>query len=138
LFNVLNRRTERESSEHALISLKVFADFDSTMRRFESSRPSQAVTQLKIVASEIIEVPAERGLSQTLIPSLYSKFAQSPREIGDSLWLLIEIFPFLGDAGRRPGFELHCVASGAVSIGHFHLKHQPKSRSRMPAFDAKS
>jgi hypothetical protein len=28
-------------SECALISLKVLADFDSTMRRFESSRPSQ-------------------------------------------------------------------------------------------------
>ena len=27
-------------SEYALISLKVLADFDSTMRRFESSRPS--------------------------------------------------------------------------------------------------
>jgi hypothetical protein len=36
-------------SERALISLKVQPDFDSTMRRFESSRPSQAVTQPKSV-----------------------------------------------------------------------------------------
>jgi hypothetical protein len=32
-------------------------DFDSTMRRFESSRPSQALSQLKIVPSYIIEIP---------------------------------------------------------------------------------
>jgi hypothetical protein len=32
-----------------LISFRRLPDFDSTMRRFESSRPSQAVTQLEIV-----------------------------------------------------------------------------------------
>src|ERR1700686_508416 len=36
-------------SECGLISLKVLPDFDSTIRRFESSRPSQPVTQLKSV-----------------------------------------------------------------------------------------
>jgi hypothetical protein len=37
-------------------------DFDSTIRRFESSRPSQPVTQLKIVGRQIREVPANCGL----------------------------------------------------------------------------
>src|SRR5207249_2002359 len=78
-------------------------DFDSTIRRFESSRPSQAVTQPQIVGFEIQEVPANGRLLQIYFLSLYSKFAQSPSEIADSLWLVIEIFPFLGDAGWRPG-----------------------------------
>src|SRR5580692_12380311 len=33
-------------------------DFDSTIRRFESSRPSQAATQPKIVCIESVEMPA--------------------------------------------------------------------------------
>jgi hypothetical protein len=37
-------------SEYALILFMVPADFDSPMRRFESSRPSQPVTQLEIVS----------------------------------------------------------------------------------------
>jgi hypothetical protein len=36
--------------------------FQSGMSKFESSQVSQAVTQLKIVASEIREVPADCGL----------------------------------------------------------------------------
>src|SRR3981081_2931345 len=38
-------------SECALISLKPLPDFDSTIRRFEPSRPSQPVRQLEIVHS---------------------------------------------------------------------------------------
>jgi hypothetical protein len=38
-------------SECVLISLKVLSDFDSTMRRFESSRPSQPLTQPMIVCN---------------------------------------------------------------------------------------
>jgi hypothetical protein len=40
-------------SECALILLKLLPDFDSTIRRFESSRPSQPVTQLEIVDPRI-------------------------------------------------------------------------------------
>jgi len=41
-------------SECPLKSLRGLADFDSTIRRFESSRPSQAVRQLEIVISKIL------------------------------------------------------------------------------------
>src|SRR5665811_1518137 len=78
-------------------------DLDSTMRRFESSRPSQPVTQLEIVTSEIIEMPANGGLLQVYAPSLNSQSRQSLSEIADSLWRIFEIFPFSGDTGRRPG-----------------------------------
>ena len=37
------------------------------------------------------------------VSSLASRFAQSQREITDSLWLMFEIFPFFRDAGPRPG-----------------------------------
>ena len=50
-------------SECALISLEVLPDFDSTIRRFESSRPSQTVRQLQIVTLESLEMPAKCGLS---------------------------------------------------------------------------
>jgi hypothetical protein len=36
-------RTDQESSEYSLISLIGASDFDSTIRRFESSRPMRAV-----------------------------------------------------------------------------------------------
>jgi hypothetical protein len=36
-------------SEYALISLKVLPDFDSAIRRFDPSRPSQPLAQLEIV-----------------------------------------------------------------------------------------
>jgi hypothetical protein len=39
------------SSENPLKLLRIGADFDSTIRRFESSRPSQEVAQLEIVSS---------------------------------------------------------------------------------------
>jgi hypothetical protein len=36
-------------------------DFDSTMRRFESSRPSHAVRQLEIAPTYIWEMPVNGG-----------------------------------------------------------------------------
>lgn len=41
LINAPNEGTEREYSERPLKLLRVLPDFDSPMRRFESSRPSQ-------------------------------------------------------------------------------------------------
>jgi hypothetical protein len=79
------------------------ADLDSTMRRFESCRPSQAVRQLEIVAFEILEMPANWGLLEICAPSPSSQFTQSQSEIADSLWRIFEIFPFLGDSDRRLG-----------------------------------
>jgi hypothetical protein len=40
-------------SEHALISLKVLPDFDSTMRRFESSRPGSKCTAAPAARSHL-------------------------------------------------------------------------------------
>jgi len=73
------------------------------MHEFESSHSSQPVTQLEIVSSEIIEMPANGGLLQVYAPSLNSQSRQSLSEIADSLWRIFEIFPFSGDTGRRPG-----------------------------------
>jgi hypothetical protein len=57
-------------------------DFDSTIRRFESSRPSQAVTQLKIVGRQIQEVPANWGFSELYVllytPKLNNLSAKLP------------------------------------------------------------
>jgi hypothetical protein len=47
------------------------------------------------------KVPAKCGILQVCALSLYSKIQQPVREIGESLWRILEIFPFLGDASRR-------------------------------------
>src|SRR5258708_37721143 len=73
------------------------------MREFESSHSSQAVTQLEIVASKILQMPANCGFLRICALSPSSQFAQSQSEIADSLWRIFEIFPFLGDGGRRSG-----------------------------------
>ena len=79
------------------------SDFEIAISRFESSRPSQAVVQLEIVAPKIPEMPANGAFLQVDARSLHSQFEQSKSEITDSLWRIIEIFPFLGDTDRRPG-----------------------------------
>jgi hypothetical protein len=53
-----------QNSEYALISLEILPDFDSTMRRFESSRPSQAVWRLEILPLAMLEMRANGGLLQ--------------------------------------------------------------------------
>src|ERR1700704_6747121 len=52
---------------------------------------------------EISKVPAKYGLLQVCALSLYSKIQQSVSEIGESLWRILEIFPFCRDASRRRG-----------------------------------
>jgi hypothetical protein len=47
------------------------------------------------------KVPAKCGLLQVCALSLYSKIQQSVSEIGESLWRILEIFPFCRDASRR-------------------------------------
>ena len=73
------------------------------MCEFESSEVSQAVTQLQIVATKTSEMGAISRFLQIFLLSLYAKIAQSGSEIADSLWVMFEIFPFFGDASRRPG-----------------------------------
>ena len=48
-------------SECALITLKVLADFDSTIRRFDPSRPSQPVPMRERLAAEVAERPTIAG-----------------------------------------------------------------------------
>src|ERR1700710_1332082 len=47
------------------------------------------------------KVPAKCGLLQVCLLSLYTKVQQSVSEIGESLWRILEIFPFCRDASRR-------------------------------------
>src|ERR1700736_696670 len=49
------------------------------------------------------EMPANGGLLRICGRSPDSKFSQFQGEIADSLRRIFEIFPFLGDGGRRPG-----------------------------------
>jgi hypothetical protein len=60
-------------SEYALISLKVLPDFDSTMRRFESSRPSQAVVRSAWLPKRLEnrpEIRAFRVFDSVSVPSV--------------------------------------------------------------------
>jgi hypothetical protein len=90
-------------SEYALISFKVLPDFDSTMRRFESSRPSQPVRRLETSPSAMPQRPANGGLLRIGYRSPGSEIGVSGSEIADSLRRIFEIFPFSGDCDRRPG-----------------------------------
>src|SRR5882757_11104105 len=62
------------SSENPLKSLRIRADFDSTIRRFESSRPSQAVRRSEKVLLILAEKPANGGLLRIGYRSPDSKF----------------------------------------------------------------
>jgi hypothetical protein len=73
--------------------------FQFAISSFESSRPSQPVTQLEIVQLRICDMSANSGFLTILVPSLVSRFSQSQGEAG-SLRQILEIFPFLRDAGR--------------------------------------
>jgi hypothetical protein len=73
------------------------------------------------------KVPAEYGLLQVCALSLYSKFRQSVSEIGESLWRILEIFPFLGDASRRR------ARSALGSVGRSLTRPSLRKRSRPTA-----
>ena len=76
-------------------------DFDSPMRRFESSRPSQAVRQPKIGSAFCVKSPQNTGSLCFLVSSPSSKLQQLWRESSESLRQNSQIFPFLGDDWRR-------------------------------------
>jgi hypothetical protein len=73
------------------------------MRRFESSRPSQAVRRSEKAPLILAERPANGGLLRISHRSPGSDFGHSQSETANSLWRTFEKFPFLGDCGRRPG-----------------------------------
>jgi hypothetical protein len=88
--------------------------FHSGMCKFESSQVSQAVRRLETLPSVTSEMPANGGLLRIRYRSPGSQIGRCRREIADSLRRMFEIFPFLGDRDRRPGFDRHCVADAAV------------------------
>jgi hypothetical protein len=63
------------------------SDFEIAISRFESSRPSQAVVQLEIVAPKIPEMPANGAFLQWTLglytPSLNNLRAKSPIVSGE-------------------------------------------------------
>src|SRR5882762_9615197 len=73
------------------------------MRRFESSRPSQAVRRLETLPSVTSEMPANGGLLRIGYRSPGSQVGRCGSEIADSLRRIFEIFPFLGDSDWRLG-----------------------------------
>jgi hypothetical protein len=81
----------------------LIADSDSTMRRFESARPSQPVRRAEKMSLSLGERPANGGLLRITHESLGSDFGHSRSEIADSLGQTFEKLPFLGDCGWRPG-----------------------------------
>src|SRR5712691_6453081 len=91
------------ASENPLKSLRIRADFDSTMRRFESSRPSQAVWRPEEMVLTLAERPANGGLLRISYQPPRSNFRHSRNEFADGLRQTFEKLPFLGDCGRRQG-----------------------------------
>src|SRR6266849_3862115 len=71
------------------------------MRRFESSRPSQAVRRIEISPRATLEMPANGGLLRIGGRSPGSGFGPFGSEIADSLRPNARIFPFSGDRDRR-------------------------------------
>ncbi len=96
-------------SKCALKSLNNQADFDSAIRRFDPSCPSQAVRRSEKVPLMPAEKLANGGLLRICCQSPGSVSGHSQSEIADSLWQSIEKLPFSGDCGRRPSSI--CAAS---------------------------
>jgi hypothetical protein len=88
-------------SECALISLKVLPDFDSTMRRFESSRPSQAFVRFPWLPKRREDRPEIRAF-RVLVSVSVLLVQRSQGEIAESLRPCTGIFPFCGDCRQRP------------------------------------
>ncbi len=89
-------------------------DFDSTIRRFESSRPSQPVRCPETLPSTMLQRPANGGLLRIGYQSPGSEIGVSGSEIADSLRRIFEIFPFSGDWRPETGFDMHCMAGLTV------------------------
>ena len=77
--------------------------FQSTISRFESSRPSQPVLRSEKISLILAERPANGGLLRISHEFLGSDIGHSRSEIADSLRQIFEKLPFLGDCGQRPG-----------------------------------
>jgi len=65
------------------------------------------------------EMPANGGLLRFSEQSPDTEFGRFWSEIAESLRLIFEILPFLGDCDRRLGFSPHCVAELTVQLAKF-------------------
>ena len=93
------------------------AFFELVIWKFESSQVSQTVSGSEKLPPIVAEMPTNGGLLQFGVPSLCSRFPGTGTEFRESLWLISRIFPFLGDAGRRPGSIRDSVVIAAVHSG---------------------
>src|SRR5258708_10940830 len=91
-----------EESDGASPSGKA-VDFDSTIRRFESSRPSQPVRRLETLPPDLLEMPANCGVLRFNGRSPGTDLGHFRLGLADSLRRILEIFPFFGHRRRRPG-----------------------------------
>jgi hypothetical protein len=114
-YNLLNHKglDFTKISERPLIYNEKLADFDSPMRRFESSRPSQAMRLDAVSAQPTSEKPANGGLSQFGSRSPDSQFGYLWTENGEVSGHSLKNSVF---RRLRPetGFDLHCAAELAV------------------------
>ena len=78
----------------ALKSLVESSDFDSAIRRFDSSRPSQAAYQLEIVCAKMAESPQNTGFFEFAAVSLDSKNPQLSRENPEGLQPILKYSHF--------------------------------------------
>jgi hypothetical protein len=110
-----------------LISFGKLADFDSAIRRFDPSRPSQAVRRSEKMSLTLAERPANGRLLRIRGWSPDSEIGIWRREIAESLRRIIEIFPFLGDSDRRPGLIGTAWRGGIVKppVGDANSYEQP-------------
>jgi hypothetical protein len=81
----ITKATSAISSKRALKSLNNQTDFDSAIRRFDPSRPSQPVAQPERVGPYWLKVPHFMGFSCGFQKSLVSSKRQPGREFAESL-----------------------------------------------------
>jgi len=132
LLNAFSGRTERENSEFSLKLLAESSDFDSAIRRFDPSRPSQAVRPSCRYPEGCEKGPPTAGFCiwppVTRLP--FRLFGGSNRRKSPAVFENIPVFRRL-----RPEtwFERHCPARAAVMPGiHLSISGAPDRMSALP------
>ena len=75
-------------------------------REYASSNPPRSARQSdnwRLLSLKSYKCPPIAAFCRFTLRLQAPDSAQSQSEIADSLWQIFEIFPFLGDDGRRPG-----------------------------------
>ena len=108
------------SPEIAKFPVKFPVSREFAWRRVRSSlRRQPGVRCLEISPPAMAEMPANGGLLRFSEQSPDTEFGRFWSEIAESLRLIFEILPFLGDCDRRLGFSPHCVAELTVQLAKF-------------------